>query len=91
MCRSQTQLGSGVAVTVVLAGSYSSNSTLGLGSSIGCWEGLKKTKKEKKPIQEQGEGTWTPSLHERSVRICKLLFFDFAFQGCTHGIQRVPG
>ena len=46
-CRSKMQFGSHVAVVVVQAGSYSSDSTPGLGTSIchGC--GPKKTKKKK--------------------------------------------
>ena len=45
-CRLQTQLGSHVAVAVVWAGSYSSDSTPGLGTSICFGGGPKKKKKE---------------------------------------------
>ena len=53
-CRWQMQLGSGVAVAVAQAGSYSSNSTPSLGTSIMLWvrpykEKNKKTKKQKNP------------------------------------------
>ena len=45
-CKSQTQLGS--QVTVAVAGSYSSNYTFSLGTSI-CWgASLKRPKKKKK-------------------------------------------
>ena len=44
--RSQTQLGSCIAVAVAQAGSYSSNSTPSLGSSI-CWGYGRKKKKKK--------------------------------------------
>ena len=44
-CRSQTQLGSGVAVAVVESSSYSSNSTLSLGTFIYHRCGPKKKKK----------------------------------------------
>jgi len=44
----QTQLGSGVAVAVVYASGYSSNSTPGLETSICHGYGPKKTKKERK-------------------------------------------
>ena len=47
-CRSQTRLRSGFAVAVVQAGSYSSNSTLSLGTSI-CY-GCSPEKKERKKI-----------------------------------------
>ena len=49
-CRSQTQLGSGVAVVaIVKASGYSSNSTPSLGTSIGRgWAPKKKKKKKKK-------------------------------------------
>ena len=45
-CRSQEQrlFGSGIAVTVVWAGSYTSNLTPGLGTSICHWYSPKKTK-----------------------------------------------
>ena len=46
-CRSQTRLGSHVAVTMVLAGGYSSDSTLSLGTSV-CHKCSPKKKKEKK-------------------------------------------
>ena len=50
-CRSQTQLGSSIAVAVVQAGSCSSSLTPSLGTSIcfGC--GPKKQKKKKKRLQ----------------------------------------
>ena len=43
-CRLQMQLGSDVAVAMVQAGSYSSNWTLSLGTSICCGYGPEKTK-----------------------------------------------
>ena len=46
-CRSQMWLGSPTAVTVMWAGSYSSNSTPSLGTSI-CRGGPKKMEKKKK-------------------------------------------
>ena len=45
--KSQTWLGSRVAVAVAVAGSYSSNSTTSLGTSICCGCGPKKTLKKK--------------------------------------------
>ena len=47
-CRSQMQLRSGVAVAVALAGSYSSDLTPSLGTSICSGCGPKKSKKKKK-------------------------------------------
>ena len=47
-CRLQTQLRSGVTVAVAQASSYSSNSTLSLGTSMCCRYGPKKTKKKKR-------------------------------------------
>ena len=47
-CRSQTLVRSHAAVGVVKAGSYSSNSSLSLGTSICCGCGPKETKKKKK-------------------------------------------
>ena len=47
-CRSQTWLGSGVAVAVVQAGNYSSDLTPSLGTSICLGCSPKKTKKKKK-------------------------------------------
>ena len=47
-CRSQTRLGSGVAVAVMQASSYSSSSTPRLGTSTWCRCGPKKQKKKKK-------------------------------------------
>ena len=47
-CRSQTQLGSRVAVTLVQAGGYSSHLTPSLGISICCRCGPKQTKKKRK-------------------------------------------
>ena len=46
-CKLQTQLGSGVAVTLAKAGSYSCNSTPSLGTSIYCWYGPKGQKTNK--------------------------------------------
>ena len=46
-CRWQMQLGSGVAVAVAQAGSYSSNSTPSLGTSIMLWVRPYKKKKTK--------------------------------------------
>ena len=56
-CRSQMQLGYGVAVTVTQASSYSSDSTPSLGSSIcqGC--GPNKQKKKKKNTKDRGDIT----------------------------------
>ena len=47
-CRSQMRLGSCIAVAVVKAGSYSSNWTSSLGTSICCECGPRKDKKNKK-------------------------------------------
>ena len=47
-CRSKMQLGSSLAVAVAEAGSYSSNLTHSLGTSIHCGCSPKKTKKTKK-------------------------------------------
>lgn len=58
-CRSQTQLGPGVAVAVVKVGSYSSNLTPSLGTSICHRCGLKKQtnkKKEKEKKEGRKEG-----------------------------------
>ena len=62
-CRVQTRLGSGMAMAVVQAGSYSSNLTLSLGSSI-CHECSSKKKKIKKKEKSklsvlQRSFTWT--------------------------------
>lgn len=58
-CRSQTQLGPGIAVAVVKVGSYSSNLTPSLGTSICHRCGLKKQtnkKKERKRKERKKEG-----------------------------------
>ena len=47
VCRSQTQLWSGIAVAVVQAGIYSSNSTPNLGTSMYLGAALKRQKKKK--------------------------------------------
>ena len=47
LCRSQTQLGSGIAVNGGWASSHSSDSTPSLGTSI-CWKCGPKEKKKKK-------------------------------------------
>ena len=52
-CRSQTQLGPGIAVAVVKVGSYSSNLTPSLGTSICHRCGLKKKTKKKKKKKEK--------------------------------------
>ena len=57
-CRSQTWLGSGVAVAVALASSYSSNSTSSLGTSICHHCGPKKTKKKDKKNKETKINKW---------------------------------
>ena len=54
-CRSQTRLGSGVAATVVEAGSRSSDSTLSLETSIYQEGSLKKTKEKKKLTEKRVE------------------------------------
>ena len=54
-CRSQTQLGSHVAVAVVQAGNCSSDSTPSLGTSMCCRCGPKETKKPKTPRFNSGE------------------------------------
>ena len=56
-CRSQTRLGSGIAVAVAQAGGYSSNSTPSLGTSICHRSGPRKGKKdqEKKKKKEKKE------------------------------------
>ena len=53
-CRSQRQLGSGVAVALVWAGSCSSDYTPSLATSICCGYGPKKTKDKKKKAQTAG-------------------------------------
>ena len=52
-CRPQMWLGSGVAVAVVKAGSYSSDSTPSLGTSICCECGPKKTKNKNRREKER--------------------------------------
>ena len=54
--RSQTQLGFSVAVAVAQAGSYSSDSTRSLGTSICHWCSPKKTKEKRK--KEKKEALW---------------------------------
>lgn len=54
-CRSQTQLGPGIAVAVVKVGSYSSNLTPSLGTSICHRCGLKKQTNKKKKEKEKKE------------------------------------
>ena len=56
MCRSQTWLRSGVAMAVMYSGSYRSNWTPGLGTSMCHCCGPKKTKKKKKEKQRQLTG-----------------------------------
>ena len=51
-CRSQMQLGSGIAVAVVQAGSYSSSLTPSLGTSICCGCVPKKTKNKTKQTKQ---------------------------------------
>ena len=50
-CRSQMKLGSSIATAVAWAGSCSSDLASGLGTSICCWCGPKKKRKEKKRIK----------------------------------------
>ena len=54
-CRSQMQLGSGVAVVVAQAGSCSSDQTPGLGTSTCLRCGLKKIKDKKKKKKKKKE------------------------------------
>ena len=65
-CRLQTRLGSHVAVAVAQAGSYSSDSTPSLGTSICCGYGPKRQgKKKTKKINK----IKAPALHERVKRV----------------------
>ena len=52
-CKSQTGLGSQVAVAVVEAGGYNSNSTPGLGNSIYCWCSPRKIKTKQNNNKQQ--------------------------------------
>ena len=67
-CRSQRWLGSCVAVAVVQAGSYSSDSTPDLGNSVCCKYGPEKEKEKKKRKEKRGK-------HSKS----EYLFVEFEF------------
>ena len=56
-CRLQAQLGSGIAVAVVLASSYSSDLTPSRETSICCGCGLKKTNKTKQKSKKPSLGS----------------------------------
>ena len=57
-CRSQSQLGSNVAVAVALAGDYSSDETPSLETSICCECNPKKEKKKKKKKKERKKSVY---------------------------------
>ena len=70
-CRSQMQLGSPIAEAVAYAGSYSSNSTPSLGTSIYCQCGPKSKQKKKKKKKKKNRGHAEDSL-SRQVASNKL-------------------
>lgn len=80
-CRSQTQLGPGVAVAVVKVGSYSSNLTPSLGTSICHRCGLKKqtNKKKRKRKERRKEGRKERKKKERERK--KFIFSVVASVG----------
>ena len=63
-CRSQMQLGSGIAVALAWAGSYNSNLSPSLGTSYAAGVALEKTKKDPPPKKK-----------ERTRKIIKHLIF----------------
>ena len=62
-CRSQTCLGSGVAVVLAQAGGNSSDETPSVGTSICCECSPKKTKTEKKKIKYHGTSNIETASH----------------------------
>ena len=60
-CRLKKQLGSCIAMAVVQAGSYSSDSTLSLGSTLCCKCSPKKAKKKGKTRREGGRAGENPA------------------------------
>ena len=64
-CRSQTQLGSHVAVAVAQAGGYSSDSTPNLGTSIHCGSSARNGKKKKKKNYQKV--TWRQKVSKCSL------------------------
>lgn len=80
-CRSQTQLGPGIAVAVVKVGSYSSNLTPSLGTSICHRCGLKKqtNKKKRKRKERRKEGRKERKKKERERK--KFIFSVVASVG----------
>ena len=67
-CRSQMRLGSGIAVAVAQANSYSSDSTPNLGTSICCEWGPKKTKQQ----QQEQQKPWMQSLTQAQQAYSRL-------------------
>ena len=88
-CRSQTQFGSHIAMAVVQAGSYSSNQTPSLGTSICCGCSPEKTQSQKKKRRRRRRRFLHVNGNQRKAGVAILISDKIDFKNPQRGVPIV--